>query len=174
MASGGFRVWLSEKTAGWLCDDHGVRPAAAPWPLSSPHGRRSASDWPARRVADSQPCLTAQRPTALRPPSRLSPQHLYTALDVNLDETIDKHSAILEREASYSKRSRLARLPPILAVQFVRFAYRKDTGKRAKILRNVSFPPMLDVRNLCTKDLQVRLQIAPDCSRLLQIASDCY
>ena len=108
------------------------------------------------------------------PPSRLSPQHLYTALDVNLDETIDKHSAILEREASYSKRSRLARLPPILAVQFVRFAYRKDTGKRAKILRNVSFPPMLDVRNLCTKDLQVRLQIAPDCSRLLQIASDCF
>ena len=81
--------------------------------------------------------------------------HLYTALEVNLDEVIEKHSTVLGREAQYSKRAKLARLPPCLAVQFVRFAYRKDTAKRAKILRTVSFPPMLDVRNLCTPQLQV-------------------
>ena len=42
-------------------------------------------------------------------------------------------------------------------MQFVRFAWRKDTAKRAKILRTVSFPPMLDVRNLCTKELQANI-----------------
>tara|TARA_B100000795_G_scaffold255472_1_gene227150 strand:- start:213 stop:317 length:105 start_codon:yes stop_codon:yes gene_type:complete len=31
-------------------------------------------------------------------------------------------------------KRQLARLPPYLAVQFVRFAYRQDTNKRAKIL----------------------------------------
>ncbi len=83
--------------------------------------------------------------------------HLYNALEVNLDEVIEKQSAVLGREAQFQKRSRLARLPPYLAVQFVRFAWRKDTSKRAKILRNVSFPPILDVRNLCTTRLQACL-----------------
>jgi ubiquitin carboxyl-terminal hydrolase 14 len=49
-------------------------------------------------------------------------------------------------------------------VQFVRFAWRKDTAKRAKILRTVSFPPVLDVRNLCTPALQA--SIAAHCSTL--------
>lgn len=80
--------------------------------------------------------------------------HLYTALEVNLDEVIEKNSPVLGVEARYAKKSKLARLPPCLTVQFVRFAYRKDTNKRAKILRTVSFPPMLDVRNLCTPELQ--------------------
>ena len=92
--------------------------------------------------------------------------HLYTALDVNLDETVEKRSEVLGRDAAYSKRSRLARLPPIFAVQFVRFAFRKDTNKRAKILRTVSFPPMLDVRNLCTAQLQA--SIAAHCTLLEQ------
>lgn len=39
----------------------------------------------------------------------------------------------------------------------MRFAWRKDTAKRAKILRTVSFPPTLDVRNLCTPLLQSRI-----------------
>ena len=45
-------------------------------------------------------------------------------------------------------KRQLARLPPYLAVQFVRFAYRVDTNKRAKILRSVTFPDVLDIRNL--------------------------
>ena len=83
--------------------------------------------------------------------------HLYTALDVNLDEVIEKHSSALGRDVNFSKKSKLARLPPVLAVQFVRFAWRKDTAKRAKILRTVSFPAVLDVRGLCTPDLQAAI-----------------
>ena len=90
--------------------------------------------------------------------------HLYTALEVNLDEVIEKNSAALGREAQFSKKSKMARLPPVLAVQFVRFAWRKDTAKRAKILRQVSFPSVLDVRNLCTAQLQEA--IAAHCTKL--------
>ena len=90
--------------------------------------------------------------------------HLYTALEVNLDAVIDKNSAVLGREVQFAKKSKMARLPPVLAVQFVRFAWRKDTAKRAKILRTVSFPAVLDVRNLCTPELQAA--ITAHCSSL--------
>jgi ubiquitin carboxyl-terminal hydrolase 14 len=83
---------------------------------------------------------------------------------VNLDEVMEKQSTALGRDAQFSKKSKIARLPPVLAVQFVRFAWRKDTAKRAKILRTVSFPFMLDVRNLCTDDLQAA--IAAHCTGL--------
>ncbi|EOD41428.1 hypothetical protein EMIHUDRAFT_199805 [Emiliania huxleyi CCMP1516] len=83
--------------------------------------------------------------------------HLYTAVEASLSESIEKHSAALGREALFDKTEQIARLPPYLAVNFVRFQYRKDTEKRAKILRPISFPDVLDVRNLCTKELQANI-----------------
>jgi len=83
--------------------------------------------------------------------------HLYNAIEVSLEETVEKHSAVLGRGAQYKKQSKIARLPPYLAVQFVRFAWRKDTNKRAKILRPVSFPEVLDVRQLCSEKLQATI-----------------
>jgi len=83
--------------------------------------------------------------------------HLYNAIEGSLEETIEKHSAVLGREAQYKKASKIARLPPYLAVQFVRFAWRKDTNKRAKILRPVSFPEVLDVHNLCSDKLRASI-----------------
>lgn len=92
--------------------------------------------------------------------------HLYNAIELSLVETIEKHSALLGREAQYTKTSKLARLPPYLAVQFVRFAWRKDTNQRAKIVRAVTFPEVLDVRNLCSDKL--RASIAAHCDTLEQ------
>lgn len=83
--------------------------------------------------------------------------HLYTAVESSLTETIEKSSQTLGREAAYQKTAQLARLPPYLAVNFVRFAWRKDTAKRAKILRPISFPDVLDVRNLCTDELKANI-----------------
>ena len=83
--------------------------------------------------------------------------HLFTAVEASLSESIEKHSAALGREALFDKTEQIARLPPYLAVNFVRFQYRKDTEKRAKILRPISFPDVLDVRNLCTKELQANI-----------------
>ena len=90
--------------------------------------------------------------------------HLYNAIETALDEHVEKTSPTLGREAQYEKKSRIARLPPYLAVHFVRFAYRKDTEKRAKILRTVTFPPVLDIRNLCTAKLTAA--VSAHCSTL--------
>jgi len=90
--------------------------------------------------------------------------HLYNALESSLDEQMEKKSEALGRDAMYNKKSRIARLPPYLAVQFVRFAWRKDTEKRAKILRTVTFPDVLDVRNLCANPLMSA--IGAHCSTL--------
>lgn len=96
--------------------------------------------------------------------------HLYNAVENALEETVEKNSPLLGRDVQYSKKSRISRLPPYLAVQFVRFAWRKDTNKRAKILRSVSFPDVLDVRNMCTDELQA--SIAANVNRLEAIAEE--
>lgn len=83
--------------------------------------------------------------------------HLYNAIEVNLTETVQKNSSTLGREAQYTKTSQISRLPPYLTVQFVRFAWKKEKAMRAKILRQVSFPDVLDVYKFCTPGLQARL-----------------
>ena len=80
--------------------------------------------------------------------------HLYSAIETSLEEHVEKRSPTLGRDAQYEVKRQIARLPPYLAVQFVRFAYRQDTNKRAKILRNVTFPDVLDIRNLCATKLR--------------------
>lgn len=51
-----------------------------------------------------------------------------------LDQKIEKRSPTLNRDAVYSQKSRLARLPAYLAVHMVRFAWRRDISKKAKIM----------------------------------------
>ena len=51
-----------------------------------------------------------------------------------LDEKIEKISPSLGRPAIYSQRMRLERLPTYLTVHMVRFAWRRDINKKAKIM----------------------------------------
>lgn len=51
-----------------------------------------------------------------------------------LDQKVTKHSPTLGRDATYSQKSRLERLPTYLTVHMVRFAWREDIGKKVKIL----------------------------------------
>jgi len=51
-----------------------------------------------------------------------------------LDQKVTKRSPTLNRDADYSQRSRLERLPTYLTVHMVRFEWRADIGKKAKIL----------------------------------------
>eukprot|EP00303_Exanthemachrysis_gayraliae_P005528 CAMPEP_0206000286 /NCGR_PEP_ID=MMETSP1464-20131121/1372_1 /ASSEMBLY_ACC=CAM_ASM_001124 /TAXON_ID=119497 /ORGANISM="Exanthemachrysis gayraliae, Strain RCC1523" /LENGTH=365 /DNA_ID=CAMNT_0053373539 /DNA_START=27 /DNA_END=1121 /DNA_ORIENTATION=- len=84
--------------------------------------------------------------------------HLYNAIELSLEESVEKNSPSLGRTAVYKKTSRIARLPPYLAVQFVRFAWRADSQKRCKVLKEVSFPDMLDLRNLLDPALKRRVE----------------
>jgi len=87
-----------------------------------------------------------------------------------LDQKVSKRSPTLDREATYTQHSRLERLPTYLTVHMVRFAWRRDIGKKAKIMRKVKFPNEYDALDLVTDDLKAKLQ--PVSRRLMEIEKE--
>jgi ubiquitin carboxyl-terminal hydrolase 14 len=83
--------------------------------------------------------------------------HLRDGLLAGLSEKIEKKSQVLDRDAVYTKTSRISRLPKYLPVHFMRFDWRKTTNKKAKIMRKVTFPPELDAVEYCSDDLKALL-----------------
>ncbi|PYI03021.1 ubiquitin C-terminal hydrolase [Aspergillus sclerotiicarbonarius CBS 121057] len=83
--------------------------------------------------------------------------HLHDGIMAGLEEKIEKHSSTLDRDAVYTKRSRIARLPKYLTVHFVRFFWKRETQKKAKIMRKVTFPAELDAVDFCTDELKEQL-----------------
>lgn len=85
---------------------------------------------------------------------------LQDGIKLGLEDQVTKHSDKLDRDADFIKRFRLMNLPGYLIVQKIRFVWReKDAAtnteaRKAKILRNVSFPRVLDVFEFCDADLQ--------------------
>ncbi|XP_065062059.1 ubiquitin carboxyl-terminal hydrolase 14-like [Rhopilema esculentum] len=82
---------------------------------------------------------------------------LKTGLSLRLNEKLTKNSPTLGRDAEYTRTSKISRLPSYLTVQFVRFYYKEKEKVNAKILKDVKFPLMLDVFDLCTPELQTKL-----------------
>ena len=83
--------------------------------------------------------------------------HLRDGLLAGLEEKIEKKSPSLDRDAVYTKKSRIARLPKYLTVHFVRFFWKREAQKKAKIMRKVMFPQEIDVVEFCTETLRERL-----------------
>ncbi|KAG9290938.1 hypothetical protein G9A89_011088 [Geosiphon pyriformis] len=83
-----------------------------------------------------------------------------------LDTKVQKNSPTLNREAIYTKRQRVSRLPAYLTVQFVRFSWKPQEQVRAKILRKVKFPFILDATPLCTEELSSK--VSPIKNKLLE------
>ncbi|KIY44890.1 cysteine proteinase [Fistulina hepatica ATCC 64428] len=71
--------------------------------------------------------------------------------------TLSKLSPTLGREATYTQTSRLTRLPKYLNVHMVRFAWRADIAKKAKVMRQVKFPLVLDALEFVTPELKEKL-----------------
>lgn len=85
-------------------------------------------------------------------------KYLHTGLMAKMEEHIDKRSPVLDRDAKYVKKSKISRLPAYLTVVMVRFFYKEKGAVNAKILKDVKFPINLDVYELCTPELQKKLQ----------------
>ncbi|KAJ5241909.1 uncharacterized protein N7469_000236 [Penicillium citrinum] len=96
--------------------------------------------------------------------------HLQDGILAGLEEKIEKHSPVLDRNALYTKRSRIARLPKYLTVHFVRFFWKRETQKKAKIMRKVTFPAELDIVEFCTEALQK--QVIPIRDKVREIRKD--
>ncbi|MCJ8731146.1 hypothetical protein PDJAM_G00195940 [Pangasius djambal] len=84
-------------------------------------------------------------------------KYLATGIRLRLQEEITKFSPSLQRDALYVKTSKISRLPAYLTVQMVRFFYKEKESVNAKVLKDVKFPLMLDVYELCTAELQEKM-----------------
>jgi ubiquitin carboxyl-terminal hydrolase 14 len=83
--------------------------------------------------------------------------HLRDGIVAGLEEKIEKRSEVLGRDAVYIKKSQISRLPKYLTVHFVRFFWKREAQKKAKIMRKVTFPHELDVVEFCTEKLRKML-----------------
>ncbi|KAK5175132.1 deubiquitinating enzyme [Saxophila tyrrhenica] len=83
--------------------------------------------------------------------------HLREGLRLALDEKIEKNSPSLGREATYTRVSRISRLPKYLPIHLIRFFWRKDSKKKAKIMRKVTFQHEIDVLEFCNEDLRKKV-----------------
>ncbi|KAF1942012.1 cysteine proteinase [Clathrospora elynae] len=114
-------------------------------------------DEPAAKEGGEEPVKSEDLFFKLNCHINVETNHLRDGLAAGLKEQIEKRSEVLGRNALYSKTSKIARLPKHLPIHFVRFDWRKDTNKKAKIMRKVTFPDELDALEFCTDDLRKML-----------------
>jgi ubiquitin carboxyl-terminal hydrolase 14 len=114
-------------------------------------------DEPAAKEGGEEPVFSEDLFLKLNCHINVETNHLRDGLAAGLKEQIEKRSEVLGRNAVYTKTSRIARLPKHLPIHFVRFDWRKDTNKKAKIMRKVTFPDELDILEFCTDDLRKML-----------------
>ncbi|KAK0390676.1 hypothetical protein NLU13_0180 [Sarocladium strictum] len=99
-----------------------------------------------------------------------STNHLTDGILAALSEKLEKHSEVLGRDATYTKKSKISRAPKYLTVHFVRFFWKRDTQKKAKIMRKVTFPKELDIVEFCSDDL--RKALVPVRDKVREIRKD--
>jgi len=86
--------------------------------------------------------------------------HVTEGFKIALNDTRELRSEALGSDAIFEGASRISRLPEYLTTQLVRFYYKTDIRAKAKILRAVTFPVMLDVYEFCTEELKAELDPA--------------
>ncbi|CAN1286451.1 Ubiquitin carboxyl-terminal hydrolase 7 [Linum perenne] len=84
--------------------------------------------------------------------------HMHEGLKHGLKSELEKVSPALGRSAVFLKESRINALPRYLTVQFVRFFWKRESNQKAKILRKVDYPLVLDVFDFCSDDLRKQLE----------------
>ena len=91
-------------------------------------------------------------------------------------EVIEKHSPTLNRDTEYTKTMAISRLPGYMTIQMVRwvlwyinhlqqtlcfiwrFHFKQKEAVNAKVLKDIKFPVMLDMFDMCSKELQDKLK----------------
>jgi len=99
---------------------------------------------------------------------------LTDGIKVSLSGTVEKMSPVLGRNAVYSKEQAISKLPAYLMVQFVRFVWKQTSASagtkatRAKILRKVQYPAILDAYDFCTPELKQSLEVGREMEKALR------
>lgn len=94
--------------------------------------------------------------------------HVAEGINLSLNGSIEKHSDVLGRDAVWTRKQRIARLPPILCVQFGRFYWKATpdsqdhAGVKCKVMKPVAFNSILDVYEFCSEDVKTELKKSRD------------
>ena len=111
-------------------------------------------DDPAAREAGEQSIVSKDAFLKLNCHIDATTNHLRDGIVSGLKEQLEKRSEVLGRDTTYTKTSKISRLPKYLTVHFVRFFWKRETQKKAKIMRKVTFPHELDVVEFCDDHLK--------------------
>ncbi|VDO68840.1 unnamed protein product [Haemonchus placei] len=85
-------------------------------------------------------------------------RYIQSGIKEKLSGEIEKTSNVLGRNAKWERHVLIDRLPAYVSVQMVRFFYKESSQVNAKILKDVKFPLILDLCDICTPALQERLR----------------
>lgn len=94
--------------------------------------------------------------------------HIQEGIALSLNGKIEKHSEILGRNAIWTRKQRIARLPPVLVVQFGRFYWKATpdsqdhAGVKCKVMKPVTFNEQLDIYEFCSESVQKVLKVHRD------------
>ncbi|KAF9054153.1 hypothetical protein BJ165DRAFT_1338096 [Panaeolus papilionaceus] len=108
-------------------------------------------------ASDETPSISTEQVLKIECNISITTNFMLSGIMDSLDTKVEKNSPSLGRQAVYSQKSRLTRLPAYLTVHMVRFAWREDIGKKAKIMRRVKFPTEFDALDLATEELRAKL-----------------
>lgn len=75
-------------------------------------------------------------------------------LEKAFNESFSTTNETTQEVTNLTRRSRINKAPEYLLVHLVRFSWRSDIKQKTKVLKPVSFPPMLDIFTLCSEELQ--------------------
>ncbi|KAG5925889.1 hypothetical protein E4U42_003844 [Claviceps africana] len=124
----------------------------------------------AARAAGEQAVTSKEKFTKINCHIDATINHLRDGILAGLSEKLDKKSDVLDRDATYTKESKISRAPKYLTVHFVRFFWKRDTQKKAKIMRKVTFPQELDIVEFCSDELKNAL--APVRDKVREVRKD--
>ncbi|KAI1141029.1 cysteine proteinase [Hypoxylon sp. FL0543] len=127
-------------------------------------------DEPAAREGGEQPVVSKETFLKLNCHIDSSTNHLRDGIANGLSEKLEKRSEVLGRDAVYTKTSKISRLPKYLTVHFVRFFWKRETQKKAKIMRKVTFPHELDLVEFC--DDKLKSMLVPVRDKVREVRKD--
>ena len=94
--------------------------------------------------------------------------HIMEGIELSLNGKVEKRSEILGRDAIWTRKQRISKLPPILTIQFGRFFWKETpdsqdhAGVKCKVMKPVAFNGMLDIYDFCSEKLQKVLKKSRD------------
>ncbi|KAF5185977.1 Ubiquitin carboxyl-terminal hydrolase [Thalictrum thalictroides] len=96
--------------------------------------------------------------------------NLLEGLNLGLKSKVERVSPKLGHNTVYDKESRINGLPRYLTVHFARFILDKEKNIKEKSLQKVEYPFELDVYELCSDELQKKLESCRQMSRYKLLA----